>query len=170
MFAWLCNWLHKRKLRRLLRWLGSDLVKRYGRRSWFTPGQVRTAIFQGGVPEDNRAVAYAVFLCRQDYNSASDEDGIDLARRSLRAQTAQLLFGDDGLKNLLAYDAVESAHDESPARAQSVPKNWFVDRPTVPVLDDVRYDGGYQADLSGAADAGGGSGGGSGDGGGGGGW
>jgi hypothetical protein len=35
-------------------------------------------------------------LRRQDYSSASDEDGIDLARRSLRAQTAQLLFGDGG--------------------------------------------------------------------------
>jgi hypothetical protein len=95
--------------------------------------------------DDLRAVAYAAFLQQQDYDAASDEAGIDLARQPLRTRAARLAFGEDGAKDLLAYDTVVSAHDEGPTGAASVPRNWFLDRLTVPVLDDVRYDYGYEA-------------------------
>jgi hypothetical protein len=145
MFGWLKKLIHKRSVGRLVTRLGAALASKHGKRSWFTPGQVRKAFAEKRFSGKLLPVAYAVFLHQDDFDVVSDEDGIDLAYTSQRMEVVELLYGTDALVHLAYYDGRAPADSASVHEEGKERKNWFVDRPRFIPHDMGPCYGGYHA-------------------------
>lgn len=80
-------------IRSYVRRLGPQLVRRFGKRRFYTPQQVRTAVRGGGFSEDDICYAYSMFCSLEDFNAYHAEAGEPGNYDEMRAEVGHTYFG-----------------------------------------------------------------------------
>lgn len=80
-------------IRSYVRRLGPELVRRFGKRRYYTPEQVRKAVRGGRFNEDDICYAYSMFCSREDYDSFHAELGETGDYDAMRGEVGRRYFG-----------------------------------------------------------------------------
>jgi hypothetical protein len=80
-------------IRSYVRRLGPDLVRRFGKRRFYTPEQVRKAVRGGGFSETDICYAYSLFCSRGDFESHHAETGEPCNYDEMRSEVSNSHFG-----------------------------------------------------------------------------
>ena len=82
----------RRTLRAYRRRLGPALRKRYGKRTTYTPGQVRRTAYEIGCPIQDLCFAYSMYCSRDDFDAHHAAIGVHCDYDSMRTEVGTYLF------------------------------------------------------------------------------
>ena len=80
-------------IRSYVRRLGPELVRRFGKKRYYTPEQVPAAVRRGGFSEADICYAYSMFCSREAFNEHHAQVGETCNFDAMRAEVAESHFG-----------------------------------------------------------------------------
>jgi hypothetical protein len=80
-------------IRSYVRRLGPELVRRFGKKKYYTPQQVQAAVRRGGFSETDMCYAISMFCSREAFNAHHAEMGEPCNFDAMRTEVAESHFG-----------------------------------------------------------------------------